>query len=41
MCEQFVSRQELLRNPSVAELCINYYYDPKTKIFKLNKLLKS
>ena len=36
MCEQFVSRQELLRNPSIGELCHKLYYDPKTKKLKKN-----
>lgn len=36
MCEQFVSRQELVRNTSVAELCMSLYYNPKTKSLRKN-----
>lgn len=36
MCEQFVSRQEMLRNSSIGELCMRMYYNPKTKKLKQN-----
>lgn len=36
MCEQFVSRQELVRNTSVAELCMKLYYNPDTKSLRKN-----
>ena len=36
MCEQFVSRQEMLRNTSIGELCMKLYYNPKTKKLRTN-----
>ena len=36
MCEQYVSRQELLRNSSVGKLCMKLYYNPKTKKLRKN-----
>jgi len=36
MCEQFVARQELLRNTSVGELCQKLYYNPETKKLRKN-----
>lgn len=36
MCEQFVSRQEMLRNTAVGELCMKLYYNPKTKKLRKN-----
>lgn len=36
MCEQFVSRQELVRNKSVSELCQSLYYDESSHKLKPN-----
>ena len=36
MCEQFVSRQELVRNRSIGELCMNLYFDKSKKKLKTN-----
>lgn len=36
MCEQFVSRQELVRNKSISELCQNLYFDKKSNKLKSN-----
>ncbi len=36
MCEQFVSRQEMVRNSAIAELCMKLYYNPKTKKLRKN-----
>ena len=36
MCEQYVSRQELVRNSAVAEICMKLYYNPETKKLRKN-----
>ncbi len=36
MCEQFVSRQEMLRNNAIGQLCMKLYYNPKTKKLRKN-----
>lgn len=36
MCEQYVSRSELFRNPKVAELCMDLYFDKKNGEIKKN-----
>jgi hypothetical protein len=36
MCEQYISRPELFRNPKVAELCMDLYFDQKNREIKKN-----
>jgi hypothetical protein len=36
MCEQYISRQELVRNKSISELCMNLYFDKKERKLKKN-----
>ena len=36
MCEQFISRTELTRNPVIGKLCMDLYYDKKNEKLKPN-----
>jgi len=36
MCEQYISRPELFRNPKVAELCMDLYFDKKNGEIRKN-----
>lgn len=36
MCEQFISRTELTRNPAIGKLCMDLYYDKKNEKLKPN-----
>ena len=36
MCEQYISHQELVRNKSISELCMNLYFDKNERKLKKN-----